>query len=77
MGRADNTIKLTYEKEELKATTPAMVSALQGVIQTVSTAPTHIPKKFSEQILIYRSGATIRLYVYDTVNNAWRYTALT
>ncbi len=50
---------------------------ISSVIQTVSVVPTWIPKKLYEQVVIYVSGATYRLYVYDTVNNAWRYAALT
>lgn len=49
---------------------------LTGFIQTVSTAPTWTPKNFWEQFAIYRSGATLRLYCYDTTNNAWRFAVL-
>lgn len=40
-----------------------------------STVPTHSPKNFYEQIVLYESGATIRLYIW--VNSTWRYIALT
>lgn len=48
-----------------------------GFIDTVNVVPTNIPKKLAEQILIYSNGGTYRLYIYDTVNNAWRYATLT
>lgn len=48
-----------------------------GLIKTVSVAPTHTPRNFFEQFIIYTSGATYRLYLYDVANNAWRYVALT
>lgn len=53
------------------------IANLVGFIQTVSAAPTWTPTGFPEQFAIYKNGATIRLYCYDTVNKAWRYTALT
>lgn len=53
------------------------ISHLLGFIRTVSVAPAWTPRSFSEQFAIYKNGATIRLYCYDTTNGAWRYTALT
>lgn len=50
---------------------------LFGLIRTVDTAPTHTPRNLFEQFIIYTNGATYRLYLYDTTNNAWRYVALT
>ena len=49
---------------------------LIGKIQTVSVVPTQIPRNLYEQIVIYVSGATLRLYVYDNTNKAWRYSTL-
>lgn len=53
------------------------IENISSVVQTVSVVPTWVPKKFYEQVVIYSSGATYRLYIYDTINNAWRYTTLT
>lgn len=53
------------------------ISNLTGLIRTVAAVPTWIPKMFFDQLVIYKSGATIRLYIYDSLNKAWRYTALT
>jgi len=50
---------------------------IRELIPTVSSAPTYTPSKFSEQFRIYTNGATLRLYIYDTTNAAWRYVALT
>ena len=49
---------------------------LIGKISTVSVVPTRIPRNLYEQIVIYVSGATLRLYVYDNTNKAWRYSTL-
>ena len=62
---------VNYKREELD------LLKLAGMIKVVSTAPTYVPKKFFDQVLLYASGATYRLYIYDNVNNAWRYTTLT
>ena len=48
-----------------------------GMFQTVTTAPTATPKNFFNQIQIYSSGGTFRIYIYDTVSNAWKYSVLT
>lgn len=43
----------------------------------VSTVPTNAPRNYYESIVIYKSGSTYRLYVYEEVNKVWKYTALT
>ena len=48
-----------------------------GIIEIVSAAPTHIPIHPLKRIVIYKSGATYRVYFYDNVNNSWRYASLT
>lgn len=53
------------------------ISELFGMLQTVSVVPTATPKRLINQIQFYSSGATYRLYIYDTTNNVWRYTTLT
>ena len=50
---------------------------LDGYFETVSSVPTHTPRNLYEQVKIYVSGATYRLYIYDMTNQAWRYVALT
>ena len=44
---------------------------LSGKIRTVSTIPTGVPRKLNEQILLYVSGATKTLYIYDHTGNTW------
>lgn len=53
------------------------ILTLIGLIPTVSSAPTYVPRKFAEQIVLYASGGTYRLYIYDITNAAWRYATLT
>jgi len=48
-----------------------------GMFQTVTTAPTGTPKNFFNQIQVYSSGGTFRIYIYDTVSNAWKFSTLT
>lgn len=47
---------------------------LEGLIETVSAIPSAsaVPKTVYDQIKIYVSGATKTLYIYDSVNHAWR-----
>ncbi len=48
---------------------------LYGLFPTVTSVPTHIPRKFDEQFRIYVSGSTYRFYWYDVTNATWRYSA--
>lgn len=43
----------------------------------VSTVPTKAPRNYYESIVIYKSGATYRLYVYEENNGVWKYATLT
>lgn len=47
-----------------------------GFIETVSAAPTGVPKTFWDSIKNYSNGGTYRLYVY-VQGVGWKYTALT
>ena len=53
------------------------IQNITGFIQVVSAVPSGSPKYFYDQIKIYINGGTYRLYVYDNVNNSWRYATLT
>lgn len=48
-----------------------------GLFETVSVAPTTIPKILFDQIKVYKNSTTLRLYVYDANNTAWRFVTLT
>lgn len=56
---------------------PVHLEEITGYFPQVSSAPTWTPKTFKGQFAVYKNGSTYRLYVYDTANAAWRYTALT
>mgnify|MGYP001580784944 CR=1 FL=1 len=59
--------------KEIEMIKQIRIEELGGLFKTSSAVPTHIPKKFSEQIVVYTSGSTYRLYWYDTTGGAWRY----
>lgn len=48
-----------------------------GMFETVTSAPTKTPRNFFEQIKVYSSGGVFRIYIYDTVSNAWKNATLT
>lgn len=50
---------------------------LRRGFRRVTSVPTDAPKDYYESIVIYNSGATYRLYVYDEVSGSWRYASLT
>ena len=51
------------------------LETLRRTKQHRTTAPTHTPKSFLEQIEFYDTGGVRRLYLY--INGAWRYILLT
>lgn len=53
------------------------IKNLFGLFETVSVAPTTVPKTTYDNIKVYSSGGTFRLYIYDAVGGAWHYTTLT
>lgn len=53
--------------------TQVLFQNLVGLIETVTTTPTNVPKTIYDQVKIYKNSTTYRLYWYDNVNNAWRY----
>lgn len=44
-----------------------------GLFENVTAVPTIIPHDVFDQIKIYRSGTTYRLYWYDNATAIWRY----
>lgn len=55
---------------------------LEGFIRTLSEDPSSSglipkPRNLSEQIVLVKSGGSTAAYIYDTVNQAWKYVALT
>ena len=47
------------------------------LIDTRTGAPSYVPKKLQEQIVIANISGAYRLYIYDTVGKTWRYATLT
>ena len=70
-------MEIKIDTKEEKMMEPQRIEDIYGTFPTVSVAPTFVPRKLYEQIVVYKSGATLRLYVYDVDNRAWRYTTLT
>jgi len=79
MNQENNQQLPTKNKMIAKETYPGEnhLANLTGYIRTVDTAPTYTPKTFFQGLVLYANGATYRLYIYDFVNKAWRYLALT
>lgn len=49
------------------------LDAVQGLLETVTAVPSGRPSDAYDQIKIYKSGATYRLYWYEGSTNTWRY----
>lgn len=73
----DPLLKIDYKEPEISSPSTQRLENIWGGLSTTSSVPTHVPKTLQEQLVIYVNGATLRLYVYDIINNTWRYTALT
>lgn len=52
-------------------------TSINGLFETVSAAPTLLPKSPYDQVKIYVNGATYRLYWYDQAGNVWHYVTAT
>ena len=48
-----------------------------GAIEVVDAAPTGKPQNIGGQLKVYKNGATLRLYWYDTKEQAWHYVTAT
>ena len=46
---------------------------LLGGLQTTSAVPTDTPRDIFDWVRVYKSGSSYRLYVYDGLNNVWKY----
>lgn len=54
--------------------TPVRLSQIWGLLKTVTTKPSYIPKTFSEQLVIWDDTAgsgDILMCIYDTKGKAW------
>lgn len=73
-GKHSDVKEHRHDGEDLQ---PVNLQDIANFFPTVDTAPTQQPKKFFDQIRLYSSGGTYRLYIYDTTDKAWRYASLT
>lgn len=66
----DELIKLEEPKEdpEREPERETRVEDIEGLFKVIDYVPTKVPTHFSEQIKIYKSGTTTRVYMYI---NAW------
>jgi len=51
------------------------IDDIVGMFTTVDAVPISTPTSLKNQVKIYKSGATRRLYWYDSVEQEWVYTA--
>jgi len=50
---------------------PIRLERIGGMFERVGTVPTHTPRNFKEQFVIFETGGSYKLYIY--MKNAWRY----
>lgn len=78
MTNEQKPIEVPYEEPKPLQSNPDInLEQILGVIPHVTSAPTWIPRLFKDNFAHYKSGATKRFYVYDSVNHSWDYVALT
>lgn len=65
-----------HQHDGLSATA-TRIDDLDGLFETVDTAPTTVPKSIYDQVKIYVNGSTYRLYWYDNNANTWHYVTAT
>lgn len=68
---------LKQKVEQMQNTRINFNTDIIGLFETVSAVPTGIPTSPYEQIKIYVSGGTLRLYWYDSVAHVWHYVTAT
>jgi hypothetical protein len=87
-----SSVNIEYKDQEITAEPRKEMRDLWGTYKTVTKFPTSVwatyvaspttyffsqPVKGSEQIIIYKNGATKRLYWYDPTNDIWSYVTAT
>lgn len=73
--KQDNVPKIT-EQKDFQDNPPVFLYNIVGNFRTSTLVPTIIPKKIADQVVIYKSGATKRLYIADLKNSTWNYITL-
>lgn len=69
-------IKPEFKEFQFPTEAETRLENVWGVFETVSIAPTRIPKKVGEQILVFNDGTFKGVYTYDFVNHEWRHDGL-
>lgn len=71
--------ELRQEIESLKRQIAAinLDTQVKGMFEVVSSPPSGTPHDLFDQVKLYVSGTTYRLYCYDWNNHAWHYATLT
>lgn len=64
-------VEIKQPKEEVAMEESTNVREITGLFRTVSVVPTKAPRNIFEQIVLYKSGTTSRLYAYNTTDNEW------
>ena len=47
------------------------LEGIGGMFERVGSVPTHTPRNFKEQFVLYETGGSYRFYIY--IKDAWRY----
>jgi len=63
--------KIEYDSQEIQMQNQPVLRDFIGGIVTSSIVPTGYPRRLIDQIVLYRSGATNRLFISDLTNNTW------
>lgn len=73
----EQTLEIKYT-EDLPQTKPIQeLRDFTGLFKTVSAAPSGVPRKMIDQIVVYTNGATLRLYWFDAKAGVWHYVTAT
>lgn len=73
-GKFSGVVDHRHDGEDLP---PIKLQDIINFFPSTNSAPVDPPKRFADQVRTYSNAGTYRLYIYDIVDKAWRYTALT
>jgi len=68
-------MKLEEKKKEEEPFFPMQgairLEGIGGMFERIGSVPTHTPRNFREQFVLYETGGSYRFYIY--IKDAWRY----
>lgn len=73
----ESTVKIEYSSDNIQVKPIQELRDFTGLFKTVSTAPTGVPRKMIDQVVVYVNGATLRLYWFDAKAGVWHYVTAT